>query len=230
MTSREVFYYGMQRPNFMAALAGTYNLLSFTKKRIKGRKNKIEKKYSFLRKNRIQIVGNNNEIIFGLGVRMSNCKIIIMGDYNRLLIGDRYYCSNSTFYFEDCHCEIRLGSHTAPLGVEFAATEPGSKITVGEDCLFSSDVDIRTGDSHSIIDLKTNKRVNYAKNVTIGNHVWVCAHVRILKGSSIPDYSVVANSAVVTKEFTRPNCIIGGFPAKILKENISWKSERIYDR
>lgn len=229
MTLRKIFNTGKEHPEFMALIAMVYNVFSFTRIRIKGRKNIIDKKYSFLRKNKITIIGSNNKITFGLGTRLYNCKIYICGENNRLFIGDNCYCSNSTFYFEDYSCEIRLGNKTRPLGVDFAATEPNSKILVGDDCLFSSDVDIRTGDSHSIIDRNTNRRINYAKNVTIGNHVWVGAHARILKGSSISDDSVVANSAVVTKEFKQLHCIIGGVPAKILKENIHWENERIYE-
>ncbi len=95
--------------------------------------------------------------------------------------------------------------------------------------MLSYDVDIRTGEAHSIIDLSTNKRINYAKNITIGNHVWVAAHVSILKGSQIPSNSVVATRALVTKKFEKENVLIGGSPAVIIKENINWLRERIYE-
>ncbi|MGS0525300.1 hypothetical protein ACU8V7_09025 [Zobellia nedashkovskayae] len=73
-----------------------------------------------------------------------------------------------------------------------AVTEPSSKVTIGVDCMFANTIDIRTGDSHSIIDIKSNKRINYAKNIIIGNHVWVGAHSSILKGATIADNSIVA--------------------------------------
>lgn len=226
---RFLFETGKKSTTFMALMALIYNLLSFDKVLIKGKHNKIEKKYSFFRKNKITIIGNNNHISFGLGTRMNKCRIYIYGNDCSLHIGNNCFCLNSEFYFEDTNCLIDLGYKTNSLGVNFAITEPNSKIVVGEQCLFSSDIEVRTGDSHSIIDLTTKKRINYAKSVTIGNHVWVGAHARLLKGSRIPDDSIVANSAIVTKEFEVTNCIIGGFPAKVIKQGVTWQNERIYE-
>lgn len=226
---RTLFEKGKKDPKFMRCTATMYNCFSFTKRKIKGKNNKIDKKFAFLRNNKITICGSNNKIIFGLGTRLINCSIYIYGNNNSLTIGDNCYCLNSEFYFEDCNCEIDIGYKTNALGVHFAVTEPHSRIIVGEDCLFSSDVEIRTGDSHSIINITTNKRINYAKNVIIENHVWVGAHSRLLKGCKISKNSVIANSAIVTKEFNNTNCIIGGFPAKVIKENVNWLNDRIYD-
>lgn len=224
-----LFEKGKKEPKFMRFMANIYNICSFTKKKIKGKGNYIDKRFAFLRKNRITINGSNNQIILGNGARLINCNIYIYGNNNVLFIDDGCYCINSEFYFEDEFCRIEMGCKTSSLGVHFAATEPNSKIKIGEKCLFSSDIEIRTGDSHSIIDTNTNKRINYAKDVNIEDHVWIGAHARILKGSKISKNSVVANSAVVTKEFDKGNCIIGGFPAKIIGENINWKNERIYE-
>lgn len=94
--------------------------------------------------------------------------------------------------------------------------------------MFAYDIDLRTGDSHSIIDAHTQKRINYAQNIEIGNHVWIASHVSILKGVRISDNSVVATRAVVTKSFEDENVLIGGTPAKKIKENINWDRQRIY--
>lgn len=67
--------------------------------------------------------------------------------------------------------------------------------------MFSNDVEIRNGDSHSIVDMHTKKRINSASSVEINDHVWLTAHVRVLKGSVIPSNSIVANSGVVTSKF-----------------------------
>lgn len=93
--------------------------------------------------------------------------------------------------------------------------------------MFANYIDLRTGDSHSIIDIVANKRINYAQNIEIGNHVWVASHVSILKGVNILSNSIVATRSVVTKKFYKENILIGGIPANIIKENITWNRNRI---
>ena len=93
--------------------------------------------------------------------------------------------------------------------------------------MFSNDIEIRNGDSHSIIDKDTNKRVNYAQSVIIGNHVWLTAHTRVLKGSQIPHSCIIANSCVVSGKLENSNAIYGGIPANLLKENIDWNRYKL---
>lgn len=58
--------------------------------------------------------------------------------------------------------------------------------------------------------------------IHIGNHVWIGARATILKGVTIGDGAVVAAGAVVNKDVP-PNTLVGGVPARIIKENISWE-------
>ena len=44
----------------------------------------------------------------------------------------------------------------------------------------------------------------------------------LLKGTEIPDYTVVAGGAICTKKYT----IIAGVPAKVVKRDINWDRER----
>jgi acetyltransferase-like isoleucine patch superfamily enzyme len=45
----------------------------------------------------------------------------------------------------------------------------------------------------------------------------------VYKGAKIPDGCVVASDTVLKGEIDKENCLIGGNPARILKENIHWK-------
>ncbi|MBD0304315.1 MAG: hypothetical protein ICV85_19810 [Tolypothrix sp. T3-bin4] len=94
--------------------------------------------------------------------------------------------------------------------------------------MLAYDIDIRCGDSHSIIDLSTGKRVNYAKDIKINDHVWIAAHIQILKGVTVGSNSVIATGAVVTKDIPS-NSIAAGVPAKVVKTNINWERQRLYD-
>ena len=55
-----------------------------------------------------------------------------------------------------------------------------------------------------------------AKPVEIGNDVWIGGNVTILPGITIGNNVVVAAGAVVTKDVP-DNCVVGGVPARILK-------------
>ena len=56
-----------------------------------------------------------------------------------------------------------------------------------------------------------------AKPVTIGNDVWIGANCTILPGVNIGNNVVIAAGAVVTKDVP-DNCVVGGVPAKVIKE------------
>ena len=176
------------------------------------------------------IVGNNNSIEIQEGCILNNVLFFIRGDNNKIKIGQRVkFIRGGSIWIEDYGCEAIIGDSTTFEDIHLAVTEPNSKIHIGKDCMFAYNIDIRTGDSHSIIDSISKKRINNAQDVFIGNHVWIASHVTILKGVHIPDNSVVATRAVVTKSFTEKNILIAGMPAKKLKENIDWERERIYE-
>ena len=55
------------------------------------------------------------------------------------------------------------------------------------------------------------------KPINIGNNVWTGMNSLILKGVSIGENSIIAAHSVVTKDVP-DNVIVGGNPAKILKQ------------
>lgn len=104
--------------------------------------------------------------------------------------------------------------------------EPGSQIKIGQDCLFAHTIEIFTTDFHAIISQETGKRINYAKSVSIGDHVWVGSRTILGKGSVIPDNSVVAQGSVVTRRYKTKGIIIGGNPSAQLMAGITWTHDR----
>lgn len=96
-------------------------------------------------------------------------------------------------------------------------------ITIGEKCLFAKDVTIRSLDGHKIFNVDKSVRENKSRDIWIGNHVWLAKGCNILKGSYIGNDVVIATCAVVNKKIAKNNCIIGGIPAKVLKEDIVWE-------
>ncbi len=225
---KKIWYIANKNKFILILLSTIYNICGMNHMYFVGKGNKIYCKTAFLKKCKFNIKGNNNRIEFHDGVRLTRCKININANNSIIIINNYSTIINVEFHIEDNENSIIIGTKSNLFGGHFAVTENNSRLTIGDNCLFSKDVEIRTGDSHSIIDLTSAKRINYAKDVSIGNHVWVGAHVKILKGVNIPDDVIIANSAVVTKTIEKSHCVIGGFPGKVIKEDVTWQNERIY--
>lgn len=177
---------------------------------------------------KIKVSGKNNKFLFGKKCYLKNLEIKVFGNDNIIEFGNNVrFMGKSDVWIEDSSCKLIVGKNTSFHGVHLAITENNRSIKIGEDCLFAYDIDVRTGDSHSILHMNTNKRLNYAQDVLVGDHVWIAAHVTILKGTQLPDNCVVATRALVTDQFSEPNSMIGGIPAKVLKSGIQWCRERL---
>lgn len=119
--------------------------------------------------------------------------------------------------------ELEIGAQTTMANVRlWFPQSPNTKIKIGNDNMFSYDIEFRTGDGHTVYDINTNKVLNSSDNIIIGDHVWLGRGATILKGTHIPSNCVVGANFVVNKKFEKENCIIAGVPAKIIKENINW--------
>ena len=198
------------------------------KTRISGKNNTIRNQNAILGSTWLCINGNGNLIEIGSMTRLMHCKITLNGDGHHLFIGDNCYLRDAVFWFEDDHCTISLGTDTTIEGAQLSVTEPNSKIEIGQDCMFSAGIDIRNGDSHSVIDLKSLKRINYARNISIGDHVWIGRDVTVLKGVSIGSGAVIGTRSVVTGNISN-NTAAAGIPARTVRDNVTWKRERIYE-
>jgi acetyltransferase-like isoleucine patch superfamily enzyme len=83
--------------------------------------------------------------------------------------------------------------------------------------MIAENVVIRDSDNHQI--LGNNCRMT--QPIIIGNHVWVGMNATILKGVTIGDGAIIAAGSIVTKD-VKANTLVGGVPARILKENVEW--------
>jgi acetyltransferase-like isoleucine patch superfamily enzyme len=97
-------------------------------------------------------------------------------------------------------------------GGHIAVTE-GKTINIGEVCMFSSNIQIRSGDSHPIVDLTSQLKLNKAESVSIGNQVWLGNDSKILKGVTEDDV-MIATGAIVSTNCTQQNAIYAGIPAR----------------
>ncbi|MCG2419600.1 acyltransferase [Aequorivita sp. F47161] len=90
-------------------------------------------------------------------------------------------------------------------------------ITVDSNVLIGYNCQIADSDFHDLNVANRMETDPFPKEVIIGKNVFVGNNVTILKGVVIGENTVVANGSVVTKSFPK-DVIIGGVPAKIIKE------------
>ena len=191
-----------------------------------GRNNKIVNQGGIKVGSRIQIAGNGNKLIIEKGCMLLNSLVKISGNNNEVVLKANSYVAGAELWVEDNQCTLIIGERTfVGHHSHLACTEDGSRLIIGDDGMISSYVQIRTGDSHSIVDLEGN-RINPAESVEIGNHCWIGEGSKVMKGVRLEGDNVVSTGAIVTKSFDK-NVLLGGIPAKVIKDNVTWDKERI---
>ncbi|MBQ0111455.1 MAG: acyltransferase [Oscillospiraceae bacterium] len=96
-----------------------------------------------------------------------------------------------------------------------------TKITIGNHVKIAGDVLIRDCDDHTII-YKDKTTSVMAKEIVIGDNVWIGQRATILKGVHIGEGAIIGACSVVTRDVP-PHSIVAGNPAKVIKDDILWK-------
>ncbi|HFG2122019.1 TPA: sugar O-acetyltransferase [Vibrio cholerae] len=91
-----------------------------------------------------------------------------------------------------------------------------AEVRIGDNCFIAPQVGIYTA-THPIDPIQRNSGLDFGKPIRIGNNCWIGGHATINPGVTLGDNVVVASGAVVTKSFGS-NVVIGGNPARVLKE------------
>lgn len=148
----------------------------------------------------ISIAGKNNKIYIGKNVSVRSKLLIRCG-------------SNSKF---------EIGDNTEMLGLESHLAE--SSISIGKDCLFSRNIELRCHDSHQIFSKETGKRINYSKDIEIGDQVWISENVLLLGGAQIGTGSVVGAGCITSGTFD-DHVVIAGVPGSVIRKDIIWSKD-----
>ena len=171
-------------------------------------------------RNKIRISSDSN-IELGKNLKIVGSHITIKGTNNSLIIEDSSIIRNSSLEIvgENCKIHIKSGCMIGDNSY-LVVKESNVNLILGKECGLSRNVKIMTSDGHPIY--QKGKRINPAKDVVLEDNVWVADNVTILKGVHIGANSVLGIDSVITKSVPK-NSIAAGNPAKVVKENITWK-------
>ncbi len=163
---------------------------------------------------------SGNVIVFGENFYCNQLKIVIKGNNNKLIFGEGVKFTGHILIVGS-NRNVEIGRNTTAQGVYILSRD--EDVLIGEECMLSREIEIRSTDVHKIYDLTSGIQLNSARKVIIGDHVWVAARAMISKGAIIPNGCIIGAASFVNKEYTIPNSIIAGVPARIVKKNIRWE-------
>lgn len=158
-------------------------------------------------------IGSKTKIHDGVYIDALSKKGVMIGDHVVLGRNTRIECTGS---LENLGKGVVIGNRTT-FGSDcyFGAAggiEIGNDVVAGQYIRFHSE-------NHNYDDMNRlikEQGVSH-KGIKIGNNCWIGAGAVFLDGSGLGDGCVVAANAVVTKRFPNGQ-VIGGIPAKVLKE------------
>ncbi|WP_218648746.1 sugar O-acetyltransferase [Paenibacillus kribbensis] len=127
-------------------------------------------------------------------------------------------CKNNVYMQAPFRCDVGKNIH---VGEDFLSNYNVTildvgKVVIGDYCMIGPNSTISTV-NHPMTVKGRREKLSIIKPVKIGNDVWIGANCVILPGVTIGNNVVIAAGAVVTKDIP-DNCVVGGIPAKLIKE------------
>jgi acetyltransferase-like isoleucine patch superfamily enzyme len=184
--------------------------------------NIIDGYYKLDEKSSIKFLGKDSYLKFESKVKFIGANITIGSNATVIF---KEGCVLKGQFAIGTNCKLVVGNNLKCNWAVIINVQENTNVTIGNDCLFSN-VSIYSSDAHSIFDLSSQKRLNHAQNIEIGDRVWLARNVMITKGAKIESDVVVGANSLVTKHL-KANSLYAGVPAKLLKSNIIWTSDRI---
>lgn len=142
--------------------------------------------------------------------------------------GEALWSSTADIHFEGktrigCNPKFRLAG-TLTFGHEFEAGHDfmlmcQNNIIFGTHVLLSWNNTIMDHDGHRIFD-NNNTELNAPRPISIASQTWLGCHVTVLKGSILPEGTIVASHSLITKQFNEKFTIIAGNPCKVIRKNV----------
>ena len=143
-----------------------------------------------------------------------------------------------------CKGNVQIGKDVCIKVAESAYFEMGYMACLGSDCRVLCTDKVVLGSNarvgyqtqfidttiHQLIDLKTNTKLPMSAPIFVNKNNWIGNRTTVMKGAKTPENCITASNSLLNKDYTSfgQDVIIGGIPAKLLKEKIrrDWEGER----
>lgn len=192
----------------------------------KGKNVKIHIDNGFVAFSKFVIKGDQIIIEFDNYTKIKKCSFIFEASNCSLSVKGSRSIKNTRFEILDDNCSISTGEDTGFNSNRILVAGAHNYIKIGKGCIFAENAEVWASDTHSILDLNTNKRLNPDKPIVIGDSVWVGNRAIILKGSEIGDNSIIGANSIVTQKFNK-NLLLAGAPAREIKNDVYWDIKRL---
>lgn len=114
------------------------------------------------------------------------------------------------------HSKIIIGDDVW-INNNFMIASEGEGIEIGSQTMIGLNFEVVDSDFHDLHPQRRRGGTVKTAKVTICKNVFIGNNVKILKGVTIGDNSVIANSSVVTKSIPS-DVIAGGYPCKVIRQ------------
>lgn len=175
----------------------------------------------------LKIVGTGTCIIF-IGKNCSISDTVIAANGKICIVAFGHTCRIEGLFIHSYNqigaCVLGPGT-TTQAGNNFCIQE-NSYIVTGEDCMLSTNVFMRTSDSHGIYDAESRERINYPAPIVLHDHTWISRACSLNKGTEVGPGVIIAQGSVASG-ILNANSIYSGSPTRFIKSGVLWDRKLI---
>lgn len=167
------------------------------------------------------IEGDDNSVEIAEGARLG-MNLVIRGSGNRIRIARDCWLHGFANLITD-GATLIVGAGTTMVQGSLQLHEPLT-LSIGADCMISSQVYVSVSDIHPIHDRASGARINPGRSVEIGDHVWLGLRTMVLKGTRIGSGAITAAGSIVSGEVPE-GVIVAGTPARVVRRDVTWSRD-----
>ncbi len=164
-------------------------------------------------------------------VCLGRSTVHVRGDNATLFVGDSEL-GNTRLFLDENSC-IYIGNKCGfnPWARSQEIRGIGNCVLfIGNDNLFSENLEMSTVDQHVLYDMASLERANENKSIYIGDHVWIGRNCTVLKNSRMASGCMLGIGSLLTGKFAPVNSVNVGVPARPKVMNKLWIRERNFYR